>query len=153
MTHLIELSSASPSDTLAIGRRVAALLRAGDVLLLAGRLGSGKTLFASGVAEGLGVQETVTSPTFVLAKRYEGFIPIVHADAYRLGTTAEFDDLELASEGRDGVVMIEWGNAVAQGVPADHLVVELLIIDEQSRRITLIPHGAWVDRGLEELTA
>jgi tRNA threonylcarbamoyladenosine biosynthesis protein TsaE len=94
----------------------------------------------------------VTSPTFVLAKRYDGFLPIVHADAYRLGSFAEFDDLELPTESRDGILMIEWGTAVAPGVPPDHLVVDIVIVDDETRRIRLIPHGAWAARGLEELT-
>lgn len=151
---MIELKSASPADTLAIGRRVAALLRAGDVVLLSGHLGTGKTLLVGGIAEGLGVSEPVTSPSFVIAKTYdEGFLPIVHADAYRLGSSAEFDDLELPDLSRSGVLLVEWGNAVAQGLPADHLVIELEMIGETERLIRFVPNGSWVTRSLEELTA
>ena len=82
------------ADTRALGRRLASLLRAGDVVLLAGDLGSGKTVFASGIAEGLGVAEPVVSPSFILARRYEGLMGLVHADLYRLGSSAEVDDLD-----------------------------------------------------------
>ena len=85
------LTSKSPDGTLDIGRRLARVLRAGDVVLLSGRLGSGKTLFVSGIAEGLGVQEQVTSPSFVIVHEYDGFLKIIHADMYRLGSVGEFD--------------------------------------------------------------
>ena len=85
-------------------------LRAGDVVLLAGRLGAGKTLLAAGIGEGLGVEEPLTSPSFILARAHEGFLPVVHADVYRLGTSAEFEDLDLPEQARDGVLLIEWGD-------------------------------------------
>ena len=149
----LEVSSATPADTLALGRRIAALLRPGDVVLLAGRLGAGKTLMASGIAEGLGVEEPVTSPSFVLVRSYDGLLPVHHADVYRLGSIAEFDDLDLLAETQDGVLLIEWGNAVANGVPADHLLVELAVADDETRRIRITPHGAFCERSLEELVA
>ncbi len=77
---MIEIATTSPAETLALGRHLAAMLCAGDVVLLAGRLGSGKTLFAAGVGEGLGVEEPMTSPSFILARTHDGFIPVVHAD-------------------------------------------------------------------------
>lgn len=149
----LEVSSATPADTLALGRRIAALLRPGDVVLLAGRLGAGKTLMASGIAEGLGVEEPVTSPSFVLVRSYDGLLPVHHADVYRLGSIAEFDDLDLLAETQDGVLLIEWGNAVANGVPADHLLVELAVADDETRHIRITPHGAFCERSLEELVA
>lgn len=149
----LELLAASPADTLALGRRLAGLLRPGDVVLLVGRLGAGKTLLASGIAEGLGVQEQVTSPSFVLIRSYDGFMPLHHVDVYRLGSTAEFDDLDLFANSEDGVVLIEWGNAVAAAVPADHLVVELEVSDDESRTIGFHPHGKWSVRDLGDLVA
>lgn len=143
----------SPDTTRSIGRRLAALLRPGDIVLLAGRLGSGKTVFASGVAEGLGVDERITSPTFVLVHEHEGFLPLIHADVYRLGSSAEFDDLELPSAAEEGVLLVEWGNAVASSVPPDHLLVELVVESETERRIELTPMGTWSTRPLEEITA
>ena len=150
---MIELHSQTPADTLAIGRKLAGLLRPGDVVLLEGRLGAGKTLLAGGIAEGLGVSEPVTSPSFVLVRIYQGFMPLVHADVYRLGSTAELDDLELAATARDGVLLVEWGNVIASGLPDDHLAVRLAIKDDDARRITMLPHGEWRSRPIEELIA
>jgi tRNA threonylcarbamoyladenosine biosynthesis protein TsaE len=147
---ITSVRSSSPSDTLGLGRALAQQLRAGDIVLLAGRLGSGKTLFAAGVAEGLGAQERVTSPSFVIVQTYQGFLPIVHADVYRLGSTGEFDDLELPEVARDGVLLIEWGDAVTAVLPPDHLTVEITITDEDERLVRFIPVGAWESRSLGE---
>ena len=144
-------SSATPAETLAVGRKLAALLRPGDVLLLVGRLGAGKTLLASGIAEGLGVEERVTSPTFVILRSYDGFLPVHHADVYRLSSTGEFDDLDLLASGQDGVLLIEWGDAVAGAIPPDHLVVRMDVHPDESRTITFVPQGSWVERSLEGL--
>ena len=144
--------SSSPSDTLAIGRRLAGLLGAGDVVLLAGRLGCGKTLFASGIAEGLGVTDVVTSPSFVLVRVYQGFLPVVHADVYRLGSSGEFEDLELPDWSCDGVLIVEWGNVVEQGVPADHLLVEIEIAGDSERVFRFVPKGEWPASRLTELS-
>lgn len=152
-TPQLVVSSASPADTLALGRRLAGLLRPGDVVLLEGRLGAGKTVLASGIAEGLGVQEKVTSPTFVLVRSYDGFMPLHHADVYRLSSIAEFDDLDLSATSGDGVLLIEWGNAVATSVPEDHLVVAIESIGGAERRICVTPHGEWATRSLEGLVA
>ena len=150
---MIAIAAESPEATRAVGRRLAGLLRPGDIVLLAGRLGSGKTVFAAGVADGLGVDEPVTSPTFVLVHEHQGFLPVIHADVYRLGSSAEFDDLELPSAADDGVLLVEWGNAVASSVPPDHLLVELVVASETERRIELTPMGTWDTRPLEEITA
>ncbi len=150
---VLEVSTASPSDTLALGRRLAGLLRRGDILLLVGPLGAGKTLLAGGIAEGLGVRERVSSPTFILARTYEGFLPVHHADVYRLGSLAEFDDLELPALAEDGVLLVEWGNVVASAIPENHLVVELVIDGEEQRLIRFMRRGAWCRRSLEELVA
>lgn len=147
------VSSESPADTLALGRRLAGLLRPGDVVLLAGRLGVGKTLLAAGIAEGLGVQEQVTSPTFVLVRSYDGFMPVHHVDVYRLSSTGEFDDLDLFADAGDGVILIEWGNAVAAAVPPDHLLVEISVSGEDQRLVAMTPHGSWCGRALGGMVA
>ncbi len=121
------------------------------MVLLAGQLGAGKTLVAAGVADGLGVDEPVTSPTFVIVRSYQGFLPVHHADVYRLDTTGEWDDLDLLTLAAEGVLLIEWGDAVAGAVPADHLLVEIAVVDEKTRRISLIPHGSWSRRPLWDL--
>jgi len=150
---MIEITSNSPEETRAVGRRLAGLLNPGDVVLLAGKLGAGKTVLAAGIAEGLGVDEQVTSPSFVLVHEHAGFLPLIHADVYRIGSSAEFDDLELVSAAEDGVLLIEWGNVVAGSLPPDHLVVEIVVLSELERRIGLTPVGTWESRPLEELTA
>lgn len=148
----VEIRTSSPDETLALGRRFAALLTAGDVVVLAGRLGTGKTLFASGVAIGLGISTQITSPTFVIEKVYrDGFLPLIHADVYRLGSLAEFDDLELVDEGSDGAVLIEWGDTILDSLPEDHLVIRF-VIDGDDRVISFAPHGSWHERELAVLT-
>ena len=146
----MELDSGSPEETLDIGRRLARILRAGDVLLLTGRLGSGKTLLVAGIAEGLGVEEQVTSPSFVLVHEYHGFLRIVHADVYRIGSVNEFRDLELVDAAADGVLAVEWGDVVANAVP-DHLLVDIGITGAEMRRLTFTPMGSWSARSLGEL--
>ena len=150
---MIQIAAESAAATQAVGRRLAGLLRPGDVVLLVGRLGDGKTVFAAGVAEGLGVDEQVTSPSFVLVHEHAGFLPLVHADMYRIGSRAEFDDLELVSLAEGGVLLIEWGDVVSGSVPPDHLVVEIVILSETDRIIGLSPMGTWHDRPLGELIA
>jgi len=148
----LEIVTSSEADTLALGRRLAAVLTAGDTILLSGRLGAGKTLFVSGIAEGLGIEDRITSPSFVISRIHrDGFLPLVHADVYRLGTLAEFEDLELPDDAIDGVLVIEWGDTVAESVSPDHLVVHI-DIDEDQRRFTFHRRGAWSARSLEMLT-
>ncbi|GMR02464.1 MAG: tRNA (adenosine(37)-N6)-threonylcarbamoyltransferase complex ATPase subunit type 1 TsaE [Acidimicrobiia bacterium] len=148
----IEIISSSPDDTLALGRRFAPLLTAGDIVLLSGRLGAGKTLFVSGVAQGLGIRDRITSPTFIIARIYrDGFLPLIHADAYRLGSLAEFHDLELPDDGLDGAVLIEWGDAIAESLPMDRLMIHFEIEGDE-RRITFEPQGSWTERNLAVLS-
>jgi tRNA threonylcarbamoyladenosine biosynthesis protein TsaE len=141
-----------PGDTADLGARLAALLRPGDVIALSGPLGAGKTLFTSGIAAGLGVEEPVTSPTFILSREYvSGFMPLTHADIYRLSTRNEFDDLDLLSEASQGVLVIEWGDVVEPILPIDHLRVDFTVDDAEARIIDLVPSGSWPNR-LRELT-
>ncbi len=149
---MIEVDCPSSDDTRALARRLASLVRPGDVLLLKGSLGAGKTVFAGGIAEGLGVQEQVTSPTFVLTRRYDGFMPFIHADVYRIGSSAEIEDLDLLGEAFQGVLVVEWGDVVDKQLGDDHLVVELVPDDEGARLVRLIPHGSWGERPLEEVS-
>jgi tRNA threonylcarbamoyladenosine biosynthesis protein TsaE len=129
--------------------RLASALRPGDVIVLAGPLGSGKTLFTGGLASGLGVEEPVVSPSFVLVRRYlTGFMPVIHADVYRLASLNEFDDLDVLELARDGVLVVEWGDAVEAGIPDDHLMVRFEIRDEATRVLHFDPRGSWVDRDL-----
>jgi len=131
---------------------LASLLRAGDVILLAGDLGAGKTVFAGGIGEGLGVDDPVVSPTFVLVRRYRGLLPMVHADMYRVGSSAEVEDLDLPAESTDAVLVVEWGDAVEQAFGDDVLLVRLSVDGTGVRTITLLPRGTWMQRPIAELS-
>lgn len=149
---MIEVRTDAPSETLALGHRLASILQPGDVLLLSGRLGTGKTLLTGGIAEGLGITVPVTSPSFVIARHYnDGFLELIHADVYRLGSVAEFEDLELEESASDGVLVIEWGEAVAQAVTEDRLDIDISMEGETGRTFRLIPRGSWSSRPLEEV--
>lgn len=115
---------------------VAAIATAGDVILLAGELGAGKTVFAQGFGAGLGVEDQITSPTFTLARQYEGTLPLHHLDVYRLERYSELLDVginELIDGG--GVVLIEWGDAVAGALPNDYLEITLTYGDDDDDRL------------------
>ena len=119
-------STSSVEDTRSLGSELAELARPGDVLVLAGDLGTGKTAFAQGFARGLGITEPVTSPTFVLARTYEGRLRLHHLDVYRLDHLQEAEDLGLAELVDDrGVTLIEWGDVIAPTLPPEHLEVRL----------------------------
>lgn len=148
---MIEVICPTPDDTRSLGRRLASLLHSDDVVLLQGGLGAGKTVFAGGLAEGLGVQEQVTSPTFVLARRYQGLMTLIHADVYRLGSSGEIEDLDLAAEAAGGVLVVEWGEVASQLFGDDHLVVHIDAAEDQTRRVRLEGHGSWQDRPLGEV--
>lgn len=126
--------SRSPEETRELGRLLAGRLHPGDLVLLTGPLGAGKTTFVQGLARGLGVPGRVLSPTFVLARVHRGGqVPLVHADAYRLGTAAdpraELDDLDLDAELDEAVVVIEWGEGVAEQLAADRITVRIEMRD------------------------
>ena len=149
---MIVVEAATAADTRRLGRALAALVRRGDIILLTGSLGTGKTVLAAGIAEGLGVAEPVASPSFVLVRTYqEGFMPLVHADVYRIGSSGEFEDLDLLDAARDGLLMIEWGDAVAGWLPDTCLTVELVGTGDGSRTIRFDLGGSWSDRSIYEL--
>jgi tRNA threonylcarbamoyladenosine biosynthesis protein TsaE len=146
---------ATVDDTRAFGRRLAGVLRPGDLLLLTGPLGAGKTALAQGIGAGLAVQGAVTSPTFVIARVHKGEIPLVHADAYRLGDAAdpraEIDDLDLDASAADAVTLVEWGEGLVERLNDQYLQVRIDRLDDDTRVIDLVPHGDdWADR-LEKL--
>lgn len=146
---MMEVRCPTPRDTEALGGRLASSLRPGDIVVLAGGLGSGKTLFTRGIATGLGVDEPVVSPTFVLVRQYRsGFVPVVHVDVYRLGSMNEFDDLDVLEMSKDGVLVIEWGGAVESALPEDHLRIEFDVEDDRSRVLRFIGFGEWAQREL-----
>ncbi len=139
-------------DTVRFGRTLGESLRAGDLVLLSGPLGAGKTVLTKGIAEGLGVSGRVSSPTFVIARVHpagERGVPLVHVDAYRLGgDLAQLDDLDLDTDLADAAVVVEWGEGVAERLSEDHLLVRLDREADDTRIAELEPHGAWTERAL-----
>lgn len=146
----ISVTCSTETDTRALAGRLASALRPGDVILLAGGLGSGKTLFTGGLAAGLGVEEQVLSPSFILVRQYDsGFMPVVQVDVYRLASLNEFDDLDVFEMAEDGVLVIEWGDAVEPVMPDDHLRIDFEVGDDETRVLRLVPSGSWKSRDLE----
>jgi tRNA threonylcarbamoyladenosine biosynthesis protein TsaE len=126
----LELELASAADTERLGRAVGERLRPGDVVVLSGPLGAGKTVLARGIGAGLGVRGPVTSPTFVIAREHpprpDGRgVPLVHVDAYRLGGMAELDDLDLDTDLLTAAVVVEWGEGMAERLADEHLLIRL----------------------------
>lgn len=124
----------SVDATRELGAAVAAVAQPGDLLLLVGDLGAGKTAFTQGFAQGLGIDEPVTSPTFTLARTYEGRLKLNHLDVYRLERVAEAEDLGLGELMEDGVTIIEWGDTIAAALPADYLELRFLFGDGDEER-------------------
>jgi tRNA threonylcarbamoyladenosine biosynthesis protein TsaE len=154
---MLKLHAFDLSATQAIAAAVAGLCRAGDMIVLAGEMGAGKTAFAGGFGRALGVTEPITSPTFTLVHSYDaGRLTLHHADLYRLERTAEIADLALGELAEfDGVVLIEWGDVVAASL-GDHLEVLLQSDpdgDEGAREIEISGFGpSWAARW-DRLTA
>jgi len=114
----------SADETGLLAQRVGALLRAGDVVVLAGELGVGKTVFAKGVARAMGITEPVVSPSFIIVRQYEGTLPLVHVDVYRIDHVQELYDIGLDELiGDEAVTLVEWGDRISAMLPADRLEV------------------------------
>jgi len=146
----LSLRAASLDVTHAIAAALAGLSRSGDIILLAGEMGAGKTAFAQGFGRALGVTEPVTSPTFTLVHSYDTGGPTLHhADLYRLDQLAEVADLALGELAEfDGIVLVEWGDVV-ESTFGEHLVVRLDLLDSDldARQITITPTGpTWARR-------
>ena len=136
------------ADTRGLGAELAGLLRPGDLVVLVGPLGAGKTALTQGIGEALGVREPVTSPTFVIARVHTGGrLPLVHVDAYRLGGVADVDDLDLDAGTDESVTVVEWGQGLVEQLADEHLEVRLDRRDDDVRTAELVPHGAtWAAR-------
>lgn len=147
MPELVSPPLSTADQTRAWGRRLGELLRAGDLVVLTGALGAGKTTLTQGIAEGVGVRGPITSPTFVIARVHPslaGGPALVHVDAYRLGGFAELDDLDLDASLDDSVTVVEWGHGLAEDLAEDRL--EVVLSGEDVRSAVVTSHGARWDR-------
>ncbi|KGN37389.1 tRNA (adenosine(37)-N6)-threonylcarbamoyltransferase complex ATPase subunit type 1 TsaE [Knoellia subterranea] len=143
MTQPVVLGTAA--DTRAFGERLAHDLRAGDLVILTGGLGAGKTTFTQGLAAGLGVRGPITSPTFVIARVHPSLVggpALVHVDAYRLGGMAELDDLDLDADLDASVTVVEWGHGLAEDLSDDRLEITLEAdLETETRTVAVTGHG------------
>jgi len=135
---LIEFRSDSPDDTFSLGRRIASCLCAGSVVALQGELGSGKTYLVKGIAKGLGVTETITSPTYTIISEYNSSPVLYHIDAYRLSDDDDFENSggrEILNSG--GISLIEWSERIPKSIPKDAITVIITITGPCSRLIQI----------------
>jgi len=157
MLRLLPVTLRLPTveETREVGERLAGVLRSGDLLILTGDLGAGKTTLTQGLGAGLGVRGSVTSPTFVIARVHPSLADgpaLVHVDAYRLGDAAELDDLDLDTDLDTAVTVVEWGSGLAEALSIDRLELRLERADDDVRTLILTPVGArWLDTGLREV--
>lgn len=136
----------SPANMRQLGTKLAAHLKPGDLVVLRGNLGAGKTALTQGIGEYLGIKD-VTSPTFVIARSHKGKVPLIHVDAYRLldsGTdNFQIDDLDLDTSRAGAITVIEWGESVAARLNEDYLLIDISFGDEEDERtVEFIGHGA-----------
>ncbi|MFP6652098.1 MAG: tRNA (adenosine(37)-N6)-threonylcarbamoyltransferase complex ATPase subunit type 1 TsaE [Dehalococcoidia bacterium] len=141
------IRSYSPKDTHKIGRRIGTKAQSGDVLLLVGDLGAGKTTLTQGILWGLGGTEYARSPTFVLVNEYPARLTMYHMDLYRLNSIEEIEDLGLDEYlyGND-LCVVEWADKAPGYFPVNHAVIQLEVIDDQTRRVTVSSETAYLDR-------
>ncbi len=149
------MATSAPEQTRLVGAALADVLDAGDLVVLNGDLGAGKTCFSQGVGRGLGVTDRITSPTFTIAAEYEGRVPMHHLDVYRLDDPADTIDLDLPELQESGVVLIEWGDEIDAVLPAERLTVTLFFDDDRDdgRIIELSWSGPNWERRAAQLSA
>jgi tRNA threonylcarbamoyladenosine biosynthesis protein TsaE len=151
--ELVSAPLETAEDTRAWGEALGRALRAGDLVVLAGGLGAGKTTLTQGIGAGLGVRGPITSPTFVIDRVHPSLVggpALVHVDAYRLGGFAELDDLDLDTSLEDSVTVVEWGHGLAEDLADDR--VEVTLTGDDVRRATVATHGArWTPADLASL--
>jgi tRNA threonylcarbamoyladenosine biosynthesis protein TsaE len=145
--------SRGPAETRRLGARLGRLLEPGDVLLLQGELGSGKTMLAQGIGQGLVVREPVKSSSFVLLNEYHGRLTLYHADLYRLEDPAEVAELALEEVAAPGALAVEWPERAWRELPPEHLLVRIEEQGARGRRLTLEPHGERYEEMLRRLSA
>jgi tRNA threonylcarbamoyladenosine biosynthesis protein TsaE len=145
-----EITTRSAAETKSVGEQIGRLLDANTCILLGGELGSGKTTFTQGLAKGLGITRTVSSPTFTIMKVYQGRLPLYHIDAYRLeGLHQDLGFEELMED--DGVTVIEWPDFMVDRLPEEYLRLDIVRISSSGRKFALRYNGAKYAKLLEEL--
>lgn len=143
--HVHQIKTHSEEETLQLAARLAILLKPGDVITLEGELGAGKTLFTKGIANGLGVKQMVTSPTFTIIKEYVGEMPLYHMDVYRLEYLEEDIGFSEYFNG-DGISVVEWAQFIEEYVPSERLNIKISYIDEHCRLLQFHPQGLHYER-------
>ncbi len=131
---LIEFFSSSPEETESLGEQIAHCLVPGAVVALRGGVGAGKTCLAAGIARGLGIDETITSPTYTIVSEYRGTPPLYHIDAYRLAGDADFENTGgLEFLGGDGIALVEWSERIPGSIPDGAIIISIEITGQNSR--------------------
>jgi len=151
MSDALRFVSDSPDDTRRWGARLGALLDVGDVVLLSGELGAGKTVFVQGMASGLGYEGPVSSKSFVLLGEYHGRITLYHADLYRLEEPEQVEELALEEVCAGGVLAVEWPERAAHLLPEEHLLVRFEVTGEETRELVAAARGVHARRLLAGL--
>jgi len=146
------LRSRTPGETRRIGARLGRLLQPGDVLLLQGELGSGKTMLAQGIGAGLRVREPVKSSSFVLLNEYHGRLTLYHADLYRLDDPAQVAELALEEIAAPGVLCVEWPERAWGELPPEHLLVRIEEASAKERTLTFVARGGRYEELVRELS-
>lgn len=141
--------SHNEEELIALGTHIGSHLRAGDVLVLTGDLGAGKTTLTKGLAKGLGIHQMIKSPTYTIVRSYEGRLPLYHLDVYRIGNDADSIDLDEFLYG-DGVTVIEWGELLGESDLSDFLTIRIEKIDAY-RKLSFESHGRRSQVLLEEI--
>jgi len=141
--ELFQVISNSPKRTQEVGRKIGELAQPGDLILLVGQLGAGKTCLVQGIALGLGIKDYVSSPSFVLVREHQGGLPLYHIDLYRLDRLEESADLGLDDYvfGR-GVCVVEWADKALELFPAENLLIEIKFISATKRALLFRPSGS-----------
>ena len=146
MTAVLTFASKSAEETRRLGEDIGALLRGGDVVLLSGELGAGKTVFVQGMARGLGFEGSVSSKSFVLLGEYPGRVKLYHADLYRLEAAEEVAELALDELSADGVLVVEWPERAGDDVlPKEHVRVEFEVTGEEERAVRISGVGERIE--------
>ena len=141
----MQVSTKSARETISLGKKIAKCLKGGDFIALFGNLGSGKTTFAKGIAEGLGIdKKTINSPSFVLLKEHKGKVPFYHFDLYRIKNLSEVFDIgyeEYLSS--CGIIAVEWADRIKDILPKKYLRINFLFINENERLLKFTSHGSY----------